>query len=291
MDRLNYHHLRYFREVAHDGQLTRTAERLNLAQSALSSQIKELEARLGHPLFARAGRRLELTEIGRITLDYADRIFATGHELLATLQRDSTAVPPLRIGALSTLSRNFQLQFLRPVLAAKGARVELRSGDAATLYAQLTALALDVVLTTDPPPSSGPSDYAARKLAEQSVGLHGVPERLNHDRLDALLEAEPLIVPTGGALRLGFEAVLAERDIHPHIAAEVDDMAMVRLLTREGVGVAVAPEVVLQDEIVAGCVATAPFDLGLAEAFYAVTIRRSFPHPLLSGLLAGPQFG
>ncbi|MEM1007166.1 MAG: LysR family transcriptional regulator, partial [Pseudomonadota bacterium] len=47
---LNYHHLRYFWAVAHDGNLTRTAQRLNLSQSALSVQIRELEDRLGHPL-------------------------------------------------------------------------------------------------------------------------------------------------------------------------------------------------------------------------------------------------
>ena len=54
---LNYHHLRYFWAVAHDGNLTRTAERLNLSQSALSAQIKQLEERLGQPLFERRGAR------------------------------------------------------------------------------------------------------------------------------------------------------------------------------------------------------------------------------------------
>lgn len=47
---VGYHHLRYFREVAHEGNLTRAADRLNVSQSALSTQIKELEERLGHPL-------------------------------------------------------------------------------------------------------------------------------------------------------------------------------------------------------------------------------------------------
>ena len=56
MDRLNYHHLRYFREVAREGNLTRAADRLNLSQSALSTQIRQLEERLGHSLFDRAGR-------------------------------------------------------------------------------------------------------------------------------------------------------------------------------------------------------------------------------------------
>ncbi|EFO34543.1 LysR family transcriptional regulator [Roseibium sp. TrichSKD4] len=49
MDNLNYHHLRYFREVAHEGNLTRNAERVNLSQSALSTQIKQLESRLISP--------------------------------------------------------------------------------------------------------------------------------------------------------------------------------------------------------------------------------------------------
>ena len=84
---LNYHHLRYFWAVAHEGNLTRTAQRLNLSQSALSVQIKQLEDRLGHALFERRGRQLHLTEAGRIALDYADTIFGAGQELIDTLRR------------------------------------------------------------------------------------------------------------------------------------------------------------------------------------------------------------
>jgi len=72
MSELNYNHLRYFWAVAHDGNLTRTAERLNLSQSALSVQIRKLEDRLGQTLFERRGRQLHLTEAGRIALDHAD---------------------------------------------------------------------------------------------------------------------------------------------------------------------------------------------------------------------------
>ncbi|MBK8211776.1 MAG: LysR family transcriptional regulator, partial [Rhodospirillales bacterium] len=109
MVELNYNHLRYFWAVAHDGNLTRTAGRLNLSQSALSVQIRRLEERLGHALFERRGRQLHLTEAGRITLDHADAIFATGEELLGTLRQTGRARMVLRIGALATLSRNFQL--------------------------------------------------------------------------------------------------------------------------------------------------------------------------------------
>jgi LysR family transcriptional activator of nhaA len=71
MQNLNYHHLRYFHEVAKEGNLTRAANRINLSQSALSIQIRQLEERLGHPLFDRIGRQLVLTEVGRIVLDRA----------------------------------------------------------------------------------------------------------------------------------------------------------------------------------------------------------------------------
>ncbi len=94
MAELNYHHLRYFRAVAHDGNLTRTAERLNLSQSALSIQIKQLEERLGHALFERRGRQLYLTEAGRIALDHADTIFSAGEELLETLKETEEPAAP-----------------------------------------------------------------------------------------------------------------------------------------------------------------------------------------------------
>jgi LysR family transcriptional activator of nhaA len=285
MDQLNYHHLRYFREVAHEGNLTRTAERVNLSQSALSTQIKQLEARIGHALFDRVGRTLVLTEVGRIALDHADQIFGTGAELLATLQRSGTATPPLRVGALSTLSRNFQLRFLAPVLGVDDVDLVLKSGSAPVLFDALKSLALDVVLTTEPPQAGG--DFTAHRIAEQTVALHGVPARMQHASLREMLQNEPLIVPTDNAIRVGFDSLVARLGVSPRIAADVDDMAMVRLLARENAGLAVAPTVVLADEIASGMLKTAPFDLNISESFYAVTIRRSFPHPVLERLVAG----
>ncbi|WP_299413107.1 LysR family transcriptional regulator [uncultured Sulfitobacter sp.] len=280
---LNYHHLRYFSAVAHEGNLTRAAEKLNLSQSALSTQIKALEARLGQALFDRVGRQLVLTEVGRIALDHADRIFATGAELEATLAQTSTILPPFRVGALSTLSRNFQMQFLRPVLARGGYEVILRSGGP-ELLETLGALGLDVVLTTEPPQSGSAGGFTTHRIASQRVGLHGAAHRLHHKTLFDLLSNEPLILPMG-AIRMGFDSLIARLGIKPEIVAEADDMAMVRLLAREDAGVALAPDVVLADEIASGRLATAPFDLELTETFYAITAPRNFPHPLLAELL------
>ena len=86
MAQLNYNHLRYFWMIAHEGGLTRAAARLNVTPSALSVQLQKLERQVGHPLFDRVGKKLRLTEAGRVALDYADTVFKTGDELLNTLR-------------------------------------------------------------------------------------------------------------------------------------------------------------------------------------------------------------
>ena len=285
MENLNYHHLRYFREVATEGHLGRTAARLNVSQSSISLQIKQLEDRIGQSLFDRAGRSLVLTEARRIALDYADRIFSTGDELLSTMNQTGAASRQLRVGALSTLSRNFQLQFLRPLIANGSFNIILKSGNTKLLMEDLTTQALDVVLTTEVPHNENGVYFAAQKIAEQTVGLHGRPDFMVRKNLSDLLQNAPLILPTESVIRAGFENLIVKLGVQPNIVANVDDMAMVRLLAREGIGVAVAPAVVLADEIIAGSVETAPFELGFVEPFYAVTLPRKFPHPALVDLL------
>ncbi len=138
MRTLNLHHLRYFWAIAHEGSLTRAAGKLHLSQSALSAQLKKLEEQLGHPLFDRLGRRLILTEAGRIALDYADTIFQAGEELLDTLQgRPFDSQQVLRVGAITTLSRNFQIEFLGPLVGRAGVELIVRSGTMRELLSEL----------------------------------------------------------------------------------------------------------------------------------------------------------
>ena len=284
MAEFNYHHLRYFHVVAHEGHLTRAAEKLHVSQSALSSQIKQLEERLGQKLFERRGRSLVLTEAGRIALDHADAIFATGRELLNTLKQSGVARRPLRVGAISTLSRNFQLSFLAPVLGNKDIELILRSGSSAELLNALTAHQLDVVLTNQPPDSDALSGFVVKTVDTQPVGLISTPELCKaDDKLEDLLRTVPLILPSSSSgMRMGFDALCDRLEISPQIAAEVDDMAMMRLLTREAAGLAVIPPIVVKDEIARGELIEAQVLPDIVETFYAVTMRRRFPNPALA---------
>lgn len=299
MSRLNLHHLRLFQAVATERTLTGAARRLNLSQSALSSQLKALEASLGHDLFERVGRGLVLTEAGRIALDHADAIFRTADELSATLAETGRARLALRVGALATLSRNFQMQFLRPLIGRPDVEVVLRSGSQDELLRGLDGLALDVVLTNLAPARDAASPWRVHRLDDQPVSLIGRSHRLGRAAqpgrpggtakpLAELLSGHPLVLPAPGtALRVSFDALVDRLGCRLSIAAEVDDMAMLRLLAREDAGLAVIPRIVVQDELASGLLVEAARLPEISEAFLAVTRERRFPNPLLKPLLGG----
>lgn len=292
MASLNYNHLRYFWAVAHDGNLTRTAARLGVSQSALSIQIRKLEDQVGHALFERRGKQLVLTEAGRIALDHADVIFAAGEELIGTLtERPGGRRHVLRVGSLATLSRNFQIAFLRPMLGREDVEIVVRSGTINELLQGLTAHRLDVVLVNVPASRDAATPWIAHPIAEQPVGLIGKPERIGkRATLEDLLAREPLVVPTPeSSIRVGLDALLDRLGIRPRIAAEVDDMAMMRLFAREGIGLAVVPPIVVRDELATGLLVQAEQFPRLSETFYAVTLSRRFPNPLLRELIAAAR--
>ena len=286
---LNLHHLRLFRAVATDETLTAAARRLNLSQSALSTQLRQLEQALGHDLFERRGRSLVLTEAGRIALDHAEAIFRTADDLTQTLRQTGRGRQALRVGALATLSRNFQLQFLRPLIGRPDVEVVLRSGSQGELLRGLEALALDVVLTNLAPPRDAASPWLVHRLSEQPVGLIGTPARIGAPvpPLADLLAREPVVLPPPDtALRAGFDALASRLGVTPAIAAEADDMAMLRLLVREDAGLGVLPPIVVRDELAEGTLVEAVRLDDLTETFLAVTRARRFPNPLLAPLLA-----
>jgi LysR family transcriptional activator of nhaA len=288
MATLNLHHLRLFRAVAREGTLTAAARALNISQSAVSTQIKALETDLGHDLFERRGRNLVLTEAGRIALDYADQIFRASEQLTATFRAVGGQRKVLRIGALATLSRNFQMRFLEPLLGRDDVEVVLRSGTQGSLLRALDALRIDVLLTNQVPARDAASPYLVRRIAEQPVSLVGARSRLSlaAQGLPVLLAQAPLILPTPEtALRAGFDAMIEGLGIVPRIAAEADDMAMLRLLARSDAGVAVIPPIVVSDELASGTLCELAQLPGLTEEFHAVTTPRTFPNPLLREVL------
>ena len=284
---LNYHHLLYFWAVAREGHLTRAAAHLNVSQSALSTQIRQLEARLGQALFLRQGRQLTLTEAGRIALAYAEQIVGAGQELVATLAEGRGAARQVvRIGAVATLSRNFQRAFVEPLLGVPDVGLVLQSGSLAELLARLRAHTLDVVLANRRVHEDADNAWRCVRIARQRVSLVGHRRRGPAFRFPEDVAKVPLLLPSRDSeLRNGFDVICERAGIRPAIFAEVDDMAMLRLLARDSQAVALVPAVVVRDELRRGTLHEYCAVPGLYEEFFAVTVRRQFAHPLVRAML------
>lgn len=290
MARLNFHHLHSFWAVAKEGHLTRAAARLHVSQSVLSTQIKQLEEQLGHALFQRVGRTLQLTEAGRMTLTYAESIFTAGQELTALLRDGSTqARQVLRIGSVATLSRNFQENFVQPLLQRQDVSLVLQSGSLEELLQRLRVHTLDLVLSNRRVHADAEHPWRCRLLARQPVSLVGRPRgRRRAFRFPQDLAEVPLLLPGRSSdIRAGFDLLCERHGLRCQVLAEVDDMAMLRLLARDtGAGVvALLPSVVVRDELASGQLVEYCVVPDLIETFYAISIQRHFEPPLLKTLL------
>jgi len=288
MSFLNYHHLRYFRAIATEGGLTRAAERLKISQSALSVQLGRLEKSLGQPLFDRHHKSLVLTETGRIALDYAESIFRIGEELTATLQNSSASKRKiLRVGAVATLSRNFQIRFLRPILERRDLELVIHSGSLRELLAQLQSHTLDLILSNLPVKRDSETSWHSHLLDEQPVSLVGKRTRGSRPfSFPEDLRQTPVVLPSlESNIRSAFDLLLDQAGIRPIIAAEVDDMAMLRLMARSCPGVTLVPPVVVQDELNTGILVERHRIPQITESFYAITPSRRFPNSTVKELL------
>lgn len=286
---LNYNHLRYFRAIATEGGLTKAAQHLKLSQSALSVQLRRLEENFGQPLFERRHKALVLTETGRIALEYANSIFKSGEELVDLLQNQARRSRSyLRVGATSNLSRNFQLAFLRPLVARDDVELIIHSGTQRELLAQLQAHTLDVVLSNNAVRRDAETGWHSHLLDEQSVSLVGhKTRRMKTFRFPDDLRATPVVLPSlESSIRVAFDVLMDQAGIRPNIAAEVDDMAMLRLMARETDGVTLVPPVVVKDELASGALVERHRFPQIKETFYAITPSRRFPNAILKELMS-----
>nr|WP_295078585.1 LysR substrate-binding domain-containing protein [uncultured Roseateles sp.] len=274
LDQLNFHHLFYFWRVAKLGHLTRAAEELHTSQSAVSSQIRQLEERLGEDLFAREGRRLTLTDTGQLVLAYAENIFGLGQEMLGRLQGRMAGITRLRVGSVATLSRNYQENWIRPLLADPTVVLTLESGLLEGLIARLLQHQLDVVLANETVPADPSRPLHCRFLGSQAISLVGPASRWQAQSLRMPEDLDGLDIALPGprhALRAQFDALCASAGVTPRLRAEVDDMAMLRLIARDSGWLTVLPQVVVQDELRAGTLVTVAQSSALQERFYAIT--------------------
>jgi LysR family transcriptional activator of nhaA len=212
-----------------------------------------------------------------------------GEEMVDVLEREADRERrTLRVGVLATLSRNFQIGLLAPLLGRDDTILHIQSGSVVDLIQSLEAHRLDIVLTNSLPARTESSSWVPHTIDEQPVSLIGQPEPTRDADVETLLREESLVVPTvESGIRLGFDALIERLGIRPDIVAEVDDMAMLRLVTRAHAGLAVIPPIVVKDELEKGTLVEWQQLPELFEPFLAITSPRRTTNPWLQELLTG----
>lgn len=284
MSSLNYHHLRYFHAVAHEGGVTAAAEALHVSQPSVSAQIQQLEASLGQQLFERTGRGMTLTAEGKVVLEYADEIFRLGSELEETV-RGRLQGRPLRlvVGLAATLPNLVAFHFLTPAFGLEDpVRVVLRENRTDRLLAELATHDIDLVLADIPIPPTANVRAFNHPLGSSPVDILG-PPLLAHQVRDGFpksLHGRPFLLPAEGyALRRSLEDWFARNRIQPRIVAEVEDTDLINVLAEAGAGMFAAPSIIVHDTRVRYAVETVGRADGLKEQFFAITVDRRIKNP------------
>ena len=153
----------------------------------------------------------------------------------------------------------------------------------------LTRIDGHAVLANSAAPQDARSQLRNHLLNEQPVSLVGGRARRKRKfRFPEQLATEPILLPSlDSDIRAAFDRLLDLAGVRPVILAEVDDMAMLRLLARESSGVALVPPIVVRDELQSGALVELCRVPNLVETFYAIVQKRRFPNRLLAELLRG----
>jgi LysR family transcriptional activator of nhaA len=284
MTTLNFNHLRYFWMVAKTGSITRAAAQLHLTPHGISGQLTEFAATLGVDLFRKSGRHLELTDMGRRILIYADTIFTTGDQLLEVVKNQTLPQAiTFRVGIADSVSKTIAFRLLEPAIKLElPVKLICREGRLPALLAELSVHHLDLIIADRPMPThlhvkgyshcvgeSPLTILASRSLSKQLKGPF--PACLHH---------APMLLPGEDvAIRGKLLQWLASHDVHPHIVGEFDDSALMKAFAQAGAGLLAVPTVIANGLCLQYQLKIVGQIDEIREQFYAISSERRLSHP------------
>lgn len=287
MEWLNYHHLLYFWMVARRGSIARACEDLRLAQPTVSAQIRALEESFGEKLLVRAGRRLVMTESGRLVYQYADEIFTLGRELTDVLKGRPHGRPArLVVGISDLIPKLIAYRILKPALALKGGvQLVCYEDTPERLLLGLSAHELDLVLTDAPADTSVRVRVFSHLLGSCGIALYAAARTAPRYRKNfpRSIDGAPLLLPTQtSAFRRILEQWFETHSVRPRIVAEFQDTALLNVFAQAEVGIFAAPTAV-QAELRKHYRVAPIGELETAAAeYYAISAERKIKHPAVA---------
>lgn len=240
---MELYQLGYFIEIARQRSFTRAAERLHMAQPALSQQMKNLEAELGTALFIRGRKEVQLTAAGKAFLPRAEALLTQaeaakavvsdvaqlrgGKLIIAAIPSMSACLLPEVIGSFSRLHRKVELQLIEDSSERVAASVESGLADVGFLQLPASKAAFEArTIITEPFVLLAAKSHALAKLKDVTLKQ---------------LAAESFIFYKGRARDTALEAC-RKADFEPRVACESGELETVRALVAAGLGLAVVPQ-------------------------------------------------
>jgi len=281
---VNYHHLLYFWVVSREGGLVPAGKVLRLSHPTLSAQIHTLEDQLGEKLFTKVGRKLALTDVGRVVFRYADEIFTLGREMVDTVKGRSTGQPlRLEVGVVDVVPKLVVRRLLKPALALQEpVRIVCYEDSYEKLLADLALHSLDIVIADSPVPTGSSVRAYNHLLGETDVAFFGVKSLVKtlKRKFPKSLDGAPMVLPLdNSALRRALNQWFDRNAIKPRVVAEFQDSALLNVFGADGVGIFTAPTVVENEVCRQYGVSVLGYAHEVKERFYAVSVERRLKHP------------
>ncbi|RZI85515.1 MAG: transcriptional activator NhaR [Rubrivivax sp.] len=282
---MNFKHLHYFWATAKSGGVMRASEQLHTTPQTLSGQIKLLEAQLGCALFRKAGRRLELTEEGRVALGYADQIFALSTELEAAIgkARSGQSVLDFRVGIADSVPKAIAYRLLEPALGLpEPVRLICHEGEFQNLLGQIAVHRLDLVIADEPMGKQMSVKAFNHALGTTAMSFFAAPALKGTLKraFPRCLDGAPMLLQgAASAMRQRLDVWLAKHQLHPRAIGEFDDAALMKAFGGEGRGVFMAPTVLEAETCAQYGVEVLGRTAELVDEFYAISVERRITHP------------
>lgn len=249
---MELHQLQYLVAVAEEASFTRAAERVHVAQSGVSAQVRRLERELGQPLLDRSARSVRLTEAGAAVLPYARAALeAVAGARLAADELAGLVRGHVTVGIVGSISTE---EVDLPALLAgfhrdhPGIEISLTESGSAQMVEALQAGELDLALIGlggRPPEGVGVQVVVSEQLAAAVDRGHPLAAR-SSITLEALQEWGLITLARGTGVRTCLDEAAAAAGLRLRIACEARDPRFLVQLAARGVGVAVLPESVIR---------------------------------------------
>lgn len=280
---ISLHQLNVFRAVARHQSFTRAAEELYISQPAVSAHVRELERLYGIELFAQIGRRVELTEAGRLLEEYADRLLALVEESRRALEEvKGLARGHLAVGA-STIPGAY---FLPQVLARfkgqhAGVNVAVQIGDTRQVLGMVRRGEVELAVVGASREDTGLLLQPYR--SDELVLVAATGHRWAREGLADVAELadEPLILrERGSSTRENAEALLRRAGVAPQVAMEWESTEAIKTAVEAGLGVSILSEHAVALEVTCGRLRVVRHPaLNCRRQFYIVRHRDRRPSP------------